>query len=138
MRMTSRFDRSRSQTSDVSRSWMNAIRSPAGEGARERARSVAAIASRVHCEAVGASRRVGVGTPPNSSFPIQLSTGSGTHSLLDPLQCGEDEAAQGGEMVIALLHEDRRKAQRAEEAPGFAIAAGRDLERALGVFGGCV
>src|SRR5688572_25196410 len=114
MRVTSRFARSRSQTSDVSRSWMNAMRSPVGEGARERARSVAAIASSVHCDAVGASRRVGVGTPPNSSFPIHSSTGSGTHSLLDPLQCGEDEAAQGGEMVTALLHEDGREAKRAK------------------------
>ena len=130
---------SSSHTSDVSRSWMKAIERPSAESASDRGRSVAAIASSRQCGGAAGPRRVGVGTPPYSSVPIQTESGSGipVSSLLEALQRGEHEPADRGEIVATFLYDDasavhgwRRSAAR------LAVAGARHLERALGI-GGC-
>ena len=70
-RSGTRSSRSRSHTSEVSRSWTKRSRRPSAEMDRERGRSTSAIASSVQCGADSASATAGAGAPPYSSFPTQ-------------------------------------------------------------------
>jgi hypothetical protein len=108
---TSEDAMSRTQTSEVSRSWTNAASVPSAETECERGRSVAATASSRQKGGCGSPRRVGVGKPPNSSLPIHGERGSAAMTLLDPLQRGADEPADGGEIVAAFLDHDGRQAE---------------------------
>src|SRR5207248_11129038 len=47
----------------------------------------------------------------------------------------DDERADRREVVAALLHDDGREPERAENTAGLAVARGCHLERALGVAG---
>src|SRR5207244_1270676 len=134
-RLTPPSSRSSSQTSEVSRSWMKATARPSLPIEIDRGRSVAAIASSRQCGGLGSPRRVGVGTPPYSSLPIQTDSGSGMQPLLDSLERREHEPADRREIVAALLHDDGRQTEVAEEAAAFTKAVAADLERALRVDG---
>src|SRR2546421_573474 len=57
---------------------------------------------------------------------------------LEPGERIDDGGAKGGEVIAALLHDDRWKAEIAEDTTRLAVAAGRHLERALGVACGSV
>src|SRR4051812_37603675 len=103
----------------------------------DRGRAVWAIASSRQCGGGGTSLRSGTGMPARSSLPIQMrssGSGSGTRrSLLDPGERLRHQGSDRGQVVAALLHEDGRKSQAAEDAPGLAVAGVGDVERALGI-----
>src|SRR5690348_13646706 len=74
-----------------------------------------------------------------ATTPIVPPSGSGfMRGFLHRGETGEGldhERADGGEVVAALLHDDRGEAQAAEDPARFAVTRGADLERALGIAG---
>src|SRR3954451_4383690 len=121
---------------------MNTAVRPSAVTVSERGRAEWAMASRRQCGGGPTSGRGGTGMPSRWSLPIQIrssASGSGTrHSLLHPGERLRHQGADRGQVVAALLDEDGRQLQRAERAPGLAVAVARDVQRALRVAGGGV
>src|SRR3954451_21338043 len=103
----------------------------------DRGRAVWAIASSRQWGGGGTSLRSGTGMPAHSSLPIQMrssASGSGTRrSLLEPGERLRHQGSDRGQVVAALLDEDGRKSEAAEDAAGRAVAPVGDVQRALGV-----
>ena len=109
---------SSSQTSDVSRSWMNTAVRPSAPIVSDRGRSVAATASSRQLGGGFRSSRAGRGTPSTSSLPSHTSSGSGIPmAFLESLQRREHEPADRGEIVPALLYDDDRQPLLADQRP---------------------
>src|ERR1700749_1289928 len=66
-------------------------------------------------------------------------SGSGTRrSFLEPGERLRHQGTDRGQVVAALLDEDGRKSQAAEDAAGLAVAGPGDVQRTLGVARGRV
>src|SRR4029077_18209657 len=74
----------------------------------------------------------------SAATPIVPPSGRGFIWVFLSRQAGqrlEDELADRGEVVAALLHDDGGEAKLADDAACVEVARGRDLERALRVAG---